>query len=135
MIPKFRTDAAFDALNLVRATNDANERARTSRRAFVRVALSTLVATPLLAACRAGEPSCTDLSALTPAERDLRLVTLGYLEKSPDPTQTCGGCVQYGEAKADDPGGASCGRCQIVRGPISPRGRCKRWVAKGPKPA
>jgi hypothetical protein len=99
---------------------------RTSRRDFVRTALGGLVALPMLAACRPGDaPLCGDVSELSAGERDARLVTLGYELKSPNPSETCAGCVQFTPPSSD-----ACGRCQIVRGPIDPRGRCKRWIAR-----
>lgn len=102
-----------------------------TRREVGRLALAVLAGAPVLAACQKSGPICTDLSTLTPAERDLRLVTLGYQDKSPDPQKVCAGCVQYGEPDPNDTVQsavtAGCGRCQILRGPVSPRGRCKRW--------
>ena len=105
-----------------------------TRRELGRIALAVLVGAPLVAACQPSAPTCNDVSTLPPADRELR-VTLGYVDKSPDPARVCGGCVQYGASEGAAPGEtplpSGCGRCQILRGPVSPRGQCKRWAASG----
>jgi hypothetical protein len=70
-------------------------------------------------------PECSDTSSLTPSERDMRSSTLGYVDRSPDATKTCSGCQQFSRVP-----GSACGRCAVVRGPISPQGRCKKWAAR-----
>jgi hypothetical protein len=69
--------------------------------------------------------ACADTSRLTPAERELRLSTLGYVDKSPDEKRTCSLCQQWSSVA-----GSPCGRCTVVRGPIDPAGRCKKWAAR-----
>jgi hypothetical protein len=66
---------------------------------------------------------CT--GALSQADADLRLRTLHYVDRSPNPKQTCSGCQQFKSHGKDQ-----CGGCVVVRGPVSPAGRCSQWAAK-----
>jgi len=101
-----------------------------SRRQFFLVTLGS-VAAATLAACKSGGGggaaavlSCTDVSALAPADSQMR-TTLGYEDKSTDAAKKCSGCLQY---VAGAP--AACGSCKVVKGPINPDGNCKAWVIK-----
>lgn len=69
---------------------------------------------------------CGDVSGLTQAEKDQR-TQLQYTDKSPKADQPCSGCALFVAAAA----GASCGTCNLVKGPISPDGWCSSWVKKG----
>ena len=86
-----------------------------------------VVAGGFLAACKgmSSGGECADVSALSESDKQLRFQTLEYADRSSDPARTCAGCIQFEEA-------GNCGKCQIIRGPISPGGRCKRWVTKTP---
>jgi len=82
-----------------------------------------LLAGPV-AACKR-ELECTDTTGLSAADVELRARTLGYVDRSPNPAQTCSGCQQF------KPGAeGACGRCVVVRGPVNPRGHCAKWSAK-----
>ena len=110
-----------------------------TRRAFIgRVAVigAAIGAAPVLAACgkKAGEPAapapagpidCSDITALTDAEKKTR-ADLQYVEASAKPDQSCTNCEQYAAA-AD---AATCGACTLVPGPINPTGWCLSWVQK-----
>jgi hypothetical protein len=71
-----------------------------------------------------GAHACADTSTLTPAERELR-ATLGYVDRSADEARSCKHCQQWSAVAA-----SPCGRCTVVRGPIDPEGRCKKWAAR-----
>ena len=80
-----------------------------------------------LAACgKKTEPdSCSDTSALSEPEKMARSA-LQYTDKSPHADKRCELCSLY--QPAGDPG--QCGGCQIVKGPIHPKGYCTGFVAK-----
>jgi hypothetical protein len=73
----------------------------------------------------AGELDCTDVSALSDAEKKTR-TSLQYVEKSTTPGQVCSGCQLY----TPPPSGSGCGSCTVVKGPINPGGHCTSWVKK-----
>ena len=93
-----------------------------------RGALCVLGALPLLSvACgKKTEPdSCTDVSALGEPEKMARSA-LQYVDKSPFADKRCDLCTLY-QAPSDP---ASCGGCQVVKGPIHPKGHCTAFAAK-----
>jgi hypothetical protein len=113
-----------------------------SRRSFlVRSALfgsAALGSGTLLAACGGGAEGpapadtgaesasvCNDLTGLTDAEKEMR-TTLKYLEVSDTPDKLCDNCQLWIPAEE----GAACGGCQIIKGPIAPKGSCASWAAK-----
>ena len=104
-----------------RFSQDTREGPLTRREAAL--ALLALSAAPFLA-CRRGL-ECTDTSQLSAADLQLRVDTLRYTDESPDPKQHCAGCQQFKPR-----GDGACGACVVVRGPINPQGRCKRYAAK-----
>lgn len=71
------------------------------------------------------DAGCGDVSGLTDSEVQMRQ-TLQYVDVSPKPDQLCSNCQLYVEAT----GGASCGGCQIIKGPIAPGGYCTSWAQK-----
>lgn len=101
-----------------------------------RRALQVLGAVPLLGVAaqgvlsgcgKKGAPdSCNDVSGLSEAELSAR-TALQYVDKSPKPEE-CDACALYQPA----PEASACGGCQIVKGPIHPKGYC---TAFAPKPA
>ena len=68
---------------------------------------------------------CADLSGLTEAEIEVRN-TFEYVAKTPDPEKLCDNCQFWTAPEA----GQFCGGCQIIKGPIHPKGYCKQWVIK-----
>ena len=68
---------------------------------------------------------CADLGGLTAEEKQLR-ATFEYVAKSPFPEKLCDNCGFWIAPEGDSP----CGGCQIMKGPINPKGYCKSWVAK-----
>jgi hypothetical protein len=96
-----------------------------------RVTLSMFATAPLwvgvLSACgKKTEPdSCTDVSALGDAEKSARSA-LQYVDRAPDAAKVCVVC-QFFQAPSDP---AQCGGCQIVKGPIHPKGYCTGFAAK-----
>ena len=93
-----------------------------SRRETGRYLLVLLAAA--LPACR-HDIECTDTDGLSAADIELRVRTLGYVDRSPNSAQICSGCQQF-KSRGEN----VCGGCVVVRGPISPRGRCSKWAAK-----
>jgi hypothetical protein len=78
----------------------------------------------LLSACGEKALDCTDVSTLTDAERTAR-TNLAYADASPHGEQKhCLNCRFY------QGGPDACGTCQLVKGPINPKGYCNSWVAK-----
>ncbi|HEY6880664.1 MAG TPA: high-potential iron-sulfur protein [Polyangiales bacterium] len=96
-----------------------------------RETIRLLVVTPLMAAglsaCgKKSEPdSCSDVSALSDGEKSARSA-LQYTDKSPQADKHCDVCNFY--QPAGDP--AACGGCQLVKGPIHPKGYCTAFAAK-----
>ncbi|HEX5658833.1 MAG TPA: hypothetical protein VFX59_16655 [Polyangiales bacterium] len=94
-----------------------------------RETIGLLALTPLLglAACgKKTEPdACSDLTGLTDGEKTAR-AALQYVDKSPKPDQRCDLCNYY-QPKSDP---AACGGCQLVKGPIHPKGYCTAFAAK-----
>jgi hypothetical protein len=81
----------------------------------------------LLAACgKKTEPdSCTDVMALGDAEKAARSA-LQYVDKSPQADKRCELCSLF-QASSDP---ATCASCQVVKGPIHPKGYCTAFAAK-----
>ncbi len=69
--------------------------------------------------------SCTDTTGLGPEELNQRINIAVYVEPSPDPGKKCARCTYYEPAAPK-----ACGGCKVVKGPISPEGTCKLFVAK-----
>jgi hypothetical protein len=84
-------------------------------------------ATGLVAACgKKSEPdSCNDVGALGDAEKAARSA-LQYSDASPQPGKRCELCTLF-QASSDP---AVCGSCQVVKGPIHPKGYCTAFAAK-----
>lgn len=51
---------------------------------------------------------------------------LRYVEQSRIPTRTCDNCKIYINPQP----GKDCGGCQVLTGPIHPKGWCMSWVAR-----
>ncbi len=68
---------------------------------------------------------CSDLSGLTPAEKETRDL-YRYISHSPHNDKNCHLCNFF----IPPSGGANCGTCQVVKGPINPDGYCTSWVKK-----
>ncbi len=69
--------------------------------------------------------SCTDTSGLTDAEATMR-TTLNYVDSSHVEGKTCDNCALY----VPPVGGATCGTCLTVKGPVHPKGYCDIWAAQ-----
>jgi hypothetical protein len=69
--------------------------------------------------------SCTDTSALAPADLSVR-TALAYADVSTEPGKSCLTCQQFiAPATA-----GTCGSCKVLKGPINPTGYCKSFAAK-----
>lgn len=105
-----------------------------SRRDFIRTTfkLPVLMAGTgaLMAACGGKEEAaapaltCTDTSALAPADAQLRTAQ-AYADKSPHPDKDCKTCNFF---DAGAPG--ACGGCKVIKGPIHPDGYCNLFAKK-----
>jgi hypothetical protein len=84
-------------------------------------------AASILAACgKKTEPdSCSDVTALSDAEKMAR-TALQYSDRSLLADKRCQLCNLY--QPSSDP--SQCGTCQVVKGPIHPKGYCTAFVAK-----
>jgi hypothetical protein len=71
----------------------------------------------------AAKDPCSDTSGLTEAELKMRNDTLKYTTKSPDPKKECDNCKFWQPP--------TCGTCQLVKGPIAPKGYCISWFTAG----
>jgi hypothetical protein len=80
----------------------------------------------LVACGKKTEPdSCSDVNALSDAEKMARSA-LQYTDRSLQADKRCQLCNLY--QPPSDP--SQCGGCQIVKGPIHPKGYCTAFVAK-----
>ena len=71
------------------------------------------------------EDPCNDLTGLTDVEITVRK-TFEYVGSTPIPEQRCDNCQFWTVPEA----GATCGGCQIMKGPFNPKGYCKQWTVK-----
>jgi hypothetical protein len=67
---------------------------------------------------------CGDLSALTEDEKATRDV-FEYVAQSPYPEKLCDNCALWVEPEGEN----FCGGCEIMAGPIHPKGYCNAWIA------
>jgi hypothetical protein len=68
--------------------------------------------------------ACTDTSGLSPTDLQVR-TSLAYVDVSTEPGKMCSNCQQFIAGAPN-----ACGTCKVVKGPISPKGYCKSFVAK-----
>ncbi len=94
--------------------------AEVTRRSLLVASASVLGLVGASGCKKAGPASCTDVSALTPEERNVR-TTLGYVDRSPVPGKPCIKCVQYVSPASSD----QCGGCKVMKGPVHPAGYCR----------
>ena len=98
-----------------------------SRRQFLRTLAVGAVGTIGATACDKSPfvtLSCTDTSALTPSELQIRN-SLAYSDTSAQPEKACEKCLHFLPGPAN-----ACGTCRMVRGPIHPKGTCKSFVGR-----
>lgn len=98
-----------------------------SRRATLKILGATPVVAAAFSACGGkSEPDrCDDVSALSEAEKVARSA-LQYTDRSPHADKQCNNCNLF-LPSAD---ATKCSGCQIVKGPIHPKGYCTGWVQK-----
>lgn len=89
-----------------------------------RYILGLALASPLagLAGQAMAQAACVP-ETLSAAQQSMRK-SLGFKLSSDNPARTCGGCAFYSGV-----GEASCGRCQLLNGPVPPTGVCSSWAA------
>ena len=68
--------------------------------------------------------ACTDVSKLSAEQKKTRQ-SLQYVDASPHADKRCNNCRLF-KAPAE---GSECGTCQVVPGPIHPKGYCIAWAA------
>ena len=112
-----------------------------SRREFLSNSLAPLagfvVMGSFLSSCKSSDQSakeqgdlkkkadpCNDLSGLTEEEKSIR-TELEYVAKSPFPDKVCDNCAVW--IKPEE--GKECGGCEIMEGPVHPKGYCVSWLA------
>ena len=108
------------------ASDGPTSSAMTRRVVLTRAVLLPLAATfaGALGAC-SHEPSCNDTSGLSADDAKIRTEIAAYTDPAQDPAKHCSNCVQFVPGAAN-----ACGTCKVVKGPISPKGGCKLFVAK-----
>lgn len=72
-----------------------------------------------------GDLNCMDAPDLTDAQKNTRK-SLKYADSSDKEGQLCDNC-QYWEPPKNE---GECGGCQVVPGPIHPKGWCSSWTKK-----
>ncbi|RMH78696.1 MAG: hypothetical protein D6681_19850 [Calditrichaeota bacterium] len=68
---------------------------------------------------------CADLTGLSETDINIRK-NFQYVGKSEKPDQYCNNCQFWIPPEGDQ----FCGGCQIIKGPINPKGWCQQWVAR-----
>lgn len=68
---------------------------------------------------------CSAAERLWPAEARTRTDN-EYVDESPHELRFCFNCTNF----VPPPGGAGCGSCTTVKGPINPGGWCKAWTER-----
>ena len=105
------------------------ERALVTRRQLLRLAPTAAVFVPVVGAlasgCSKSEPEvdCTDLSALQPAEIQMRS-SIGYQSHGPKDL-TCDKCVHWVPGATPE-----CGKCRVMPGPVEAAGYCRLYAPK-----
>lgn len=114
---------------------------RYSRRTFfkqaVAISATGLVGPGLLTACgneNAAERSESETtvsekcqeSADLPASNIAARQAINYVDESPHLDKECANCRFFKQSSA----GATCGECEVVKGPIAPGGFCNAWVVQ-----
>ena len=86
--------------------------------------LAVVGAGGLVSAC-GDSRKCTDVSSLSAEERVAR-EALVYLDTSPHgAAKNCENCSLFNASQVEN----TCGGCQIIAGPIHPKGYCNGWQA------
>ncbi len=116
-------------------------RKKSSRRAFLQRMSFAAAAGSVFASCRSESAqeagiatmnvasserasiSCTDVSKLTEQQIQTRKL-LQYVDESPHAEKRCDNCRLF--VAPDE--GEKCGGCQVVPGPIHPKGYCTAWI-------
>jgi hypothetical protein len=105
-----------------------DKRDKLSRRELLgnATALSALAVFGVVACGKKAAPlTCTDTSALAPADLSVR-TALAYTDISMEAGKSCLSCQQFVAPAAV----GTCGTCKVLKGPINPTGYCKSFVAK-----
>lgn len=79
----------------------------------------------VLVLARAADAACMDPEELSDTVQAMR-DSLEYTDAASDPKQACGGCSYFKAEKT----GASCGNCELLRGPVSAKGHCVSWTKR-----
>lgn len=97
-----------------------------SRRRMLRLLAAAPCAAALSACGKKTEPdSCQDVSALSDGEKSARSA-LQYTDRSMLKDKHCNIC-NFWKPPADP---AQCGGCQLVRGPVHPKGYCNSFAPR-----
>lgn len=108
------------------------------RRKFLKNLLKTALLIPsvsfIATACKKKPATVNNNDNLEPCVFDTPLTHeqittrahLRYVEQTKIPTRTCDNCKIYINPQPNK----SCGGCQVLTGPIHPKGWCMSWVAR-----
>ena len=109
----------------------SNEKGSMTRREFAtRSALAAAAIGSGLSALTPGRALAADDALITEiASNEMMITTLGYVNETPKPDQSCANCVLYtGPAEGS-------GKCALFQqGAVAAKGWCKSWAAKPPTP-
>ena len=75
---------------------------------------------------QAAHAACVDPASLSEGDLSLR-TSAHYIDSAPNPQQACAGCAFFHGAEAQ----GGCAQCDILHGPVSEKGHCDSWSAKG----
>lgn len=102
------------------------------------LATTSVLSPILLSSCKRKEKASEAINAkevlasLCPGQESLseedKMVrkSLKYVDQTPQADKTCDNCKLYTNPRGDGP----CGGCQVVPGPIHPKGYCSAWIRR-----
>src|SRR5262245_29572654 len=91
-----------------------------TRRGFLQAGAAGATTLLLQVGCRPKVFVCNDAPNLSPEESSGR-GAVNYSDVAPDPAKDCSKCRRFVAGPSND----SCGTCQVVKGPIHPKGTCR----------
>jgi hypothetical protein len=115
----------------MRDENDTKIGRRAAMKRSLLVLGAAAIAPTALAACGSeeggaeGASACTDTAGLSPADLATR-TSNSYVDNGPDASKHCSACALY----VAPAGGAPCGTCALVKGPIAAAGTCNAFAPK-----
>ncbi len=91
---------------------------------LVPLAGSVLAGGLVIACTKQKQDPCSDLTGLSEEDKTVR-TELEYVAQSPYPEKVCDNCAVWIKPEEGKP----CGGCEIMEGPVHPKGYCNSWIA------